>query len=146
MKKEERMKKIVVIAMMVILFLFLSESLTFARSQPSKNYLTLSFFINPSGAGYKHRVAKNLYLTGNLDYRRSIKDLECQAGAAYFIPKKILIFRFYGAAGLQFSRNDGYQYPYITIGSHFFFLYADICHRLQNRLSPKYRFGLSFSF
>jgi hypothetical protein len=81
-----------------------------------------------------------------MDYVSSASDLEFQTGALYIIPKKILIFQFYGGAGLQFSRNTGYQYPYINLGTRFLFLFSEVIHPLRHGTQPRYRFGLSFSF
>ncbi len=114
------------------------------RSQD--NFVTFSFFINPVSVGYKHRLAGNVFLTGNMDYVSSESDLLFQAGAAYMLPRKILFFRPYGGAGIEMSRNHGYMYPYVLVGTKFLFLYAEIIHPLQNKSTPNYRFGFSFSF
>ena len=116
------------------------------RYRTPENYLTFSCFIRPMSAGYKHLTFPNVYLTGNLDYFRSESDLRLQAGAAYMIPRKILIFRFYGGGGLEFSRNHGYMYPYLSIGTNFWILNWEIVHPLRSHESPTYRFGFSFSF
>jgi len=113
---------------------------------PPGHFLTFSFFINPVNIGYKHRLFDNVYAATNLDYRRSKTDLELQAGAVYLIPRKILIFTFYGGGGIQFSRNEGYQYPYVTVGTNFLFLFTEIIHPLERKTEPKYRFGFSFKF
>jgi hypothetical protein len=116
------------------------------RYRTPENYLTFSFFLRPLSVGYKHLTFPNVYLTGNLDYVRSDSDLYLQAGAAYMIPRKILIFRLFGGGGLEFSRNRGYLYPYVTIGTNVWILNWEIVHPLRSHESPKYRFGFSFSF
>lgn len=146
---EEQMKKILLISLLVALIIPLLTATGFARgrrlSTPG-HFLTFSFFINPVNIGYKHRLFDNLYATTSLDYRRSITDLELQAGAVYLIPRKIIIFTLYGGGGIQFSRNEGYQYPYLTVGTNFLFLFTEIIHPLENGMEPKYRFGFSFKF
>jgi len=87
-----------------------------------------------------------VYATGNLDYRQSVDDLEFQAGAVYMFPVKILIFRLYTGGGYQFSRNEGYQYPYVTVGTNFLFLFSEVIYPMETATDPKYRFGLSFKF
>ena len=114
--------------------------------RPKDNFVTFSFFINPISLGYKHRLTGNLFLTGNMDYVSSESDLLFQAGAAYVLPRKILFFRLYGGGGIEMSRNNGYMYPYVTVGTKFFFLYTEIVHPLQSHSTPSYRFGFSFSF
>jgi hypothetical protein len=116
------------------------------KNYPNKNYIHLSGFLKPASLGLKARLFSNVYATGNLDYRESVGDLEFQAGAVYMFPVKILIFRFYTGGGYQFSRNEGYQYPYVTVGTNFLFLFSEVIYPMENAADPKYRFGLSFKF
>jgi hypothetical protein len=143
------MKKALMIIFLGVSIILASSSGVFAKAHKSStpnNYLTLSFFLRPASLGYKQHLFDNLYATTNLDYRNSTKDLEFQVGAAYFIPRKILIFRLYGGAGYQFSRNKGYQYPYLSIGTQFFFLFSEIIHPLRSGMDPQGRFGFFFKF
>jgi len=144
------MKKYITVSFLVILIIAFSATDTFARGKKFKasdHYLNLSLFIfYPASIGYKHLVSRNVYLTGNLDYVDGDKDLLFQTGAAYMIPRKILFLRVYGGGGLEFSRNHGYLYPYVMIGSNFWILFAESVHPLQSRESPRHRFGFSFSF
>jgi len=109
------------------------------------HYFTLSFFINPWSVGYKHRISPNMYLTGNLDYLGHREDLTFQAGAAYMVPRKFLIFRFFGGGGLEYSRNNGYMYPYLMVGTKLWIFHFDIVHPLMRNSKPGYRFGFIFS-
>jgi len=77
---------------------------------------------------------------------QSVNDLEFQASAVYMFPVKILIFRLYTGGGYQFSRNEGYQYPYVTVGTNFLFLFSEVIYPMETATDPKYRFGLSFKF
>ncbi len=134
------------IGILIILFSasgILAES---HRNYPDKNYLNVSWFFKPTSFGLKARLFGNVYATGNLDYRQSVDDLEFQAGAVYMFPMKILIFRFYTGGGYQFSRNEGYQYPYVTIGTNFLFLFSEVIYPMETAADQKYRFGLSFKF
>ena len=143
------MKKTLLISLLVLFFLFLTMTETQASSErcsSQSSYLSLSLFQHPRGVGFKQRLFRNVYASGQLDYLSSANDLEIQTGALYMIPRKLFIFQFYGGAGLQFSRNTGYQYPYINLGTRFLFLFSEVIHPLQRQASPKYRFGLSFSF
>ena len=146
---EERMKKLIMIALLVVFVVLLFTATGFARGRKHStpgHFLTFSFFINPVNIGYKHRLSDNVYATANLDYRSSITDLELQTGAVYLVPRKILIFQLYGGGGIQLSRNEGYQYPYLTVGTNFLFLFTEIIHPLEKGMEPKYRFGFSFKF
>ncbi len=146
---EEQMKKTLFIGLMVALIIPLFAANGIARERrpcAPGHFLTFSFFINPVSIGYKHRLFDNLYAATNLHYRSSITDLELQTGAVYLIPRKILIFTLYGGGGIQFSRNEGYQYPYLTVGTNFLFLFTEIIHPLESGMEPKYRFGFSFKF
>jgi hypothetical protein len=107
------------------------------------NYLSISVF-TPFGLGYKHNLSGNFFLVTDLGYEK--KDLRLRAGASYFFPFKVLIFRPYTGAGFQYSRNDGYQYPYLTIGIRFLIAYFEIVHPWEKDLKPDFRLGLSFSF
>lgn len=116
------------------------------RDYPNRNYLNFSWFIKPSSLGLKTRLFSTVYATGNLNYRQSVNDIEFQAGAVYMFPRKILIFRLYTGGGYQFSRNDGYQYPYVTVGTQFLFLFSEVVYPMETAADPKYRFGLSVKF
>lgn len=143
------MKKMLVVIILIFLIILFNSSAVLAKTrriQEPNDYLTFSFFVNPASIGYKHHLFNNVYATGNLDYRSSISDLEFQAGTAYLLPPKIFIFKLYGGGGFQFSRNEGYQYPYVTVGTNFLIFYSEIIHPMKSRLEPKYRFGFSIKF
>lgn len=143
------MKKMMLMGLLVILILFFCVDEVSAKARKYRrdaNYLNVSFLINPAGIGYMHHFGKNFYFLGNLDYRHEYSDLEFRAGGAYLFPVKILIFRFYSGAGMQFSRNDGYQYPFVMIGTKFLFLYTEMYHPMEKGLSPEYRAGISIKF
>ncbi len=114
--------------------------------QTAPHYLTFSFVINPSSLGYKHHLGKNLYATGDVIYQEDHSDLLFRAGGAYYIPVKILFFRLYAAGGYQFSRNDGYQFPYAGVGTHFWIFFTEVIHPIQSRAAPEYRLGFSIRF
>jgi len=145
------MKRYLTMGLMVLLVFAFCATDTYAEHRRSRsfrspdNFVTFSFFINPVSVGYKHRLTGNVFLTGNMDYVSSESDLMFQAGAAYVLPRKILFFRPYGGGGIEMSRNHGYMYPYVSFGTKFLFLYAEIVHPLQNKSTPNYRFGFSFS-
>lgn len=143
------MKKQLSAIVLGILIILLSASGILAkphRDYPAQNYLNFSWFLKPTSLGLKARLFSNVYATGNMDYRESVDDLEFQAGAVYMFPAKILIFRLYAGGGYQFSRNDGYQYPYVTVGTNFLFLFSEVIYPMEAATDPKYRFGLSIKF
>ena len=143
------MRKLISISILMVLIISISPCEIFADSyseSPTKNYLTFSWFFNPASLGTKLRIAKNVYATGNIDYRKSTKDFELQAGAVYLFPPKILIFKLYAGGGYQFSRNEGVQYPYVSVGTNFFFLFTEVIYPMRSGLDPKYRVGFSFKF
>jgi hypothetical protein len=107
------------------------------------HYLSFSA-LTPFGLGYKHNLGRNFFLVTDLDYAK--QDLRLRAGAAYFFPFKLLIFRFYSGGGFQYSRNEGYDYPYLTIGMRFFVCYFEIIHPWEKEQKPEFRLGLSFGF
>ncbi len=138
------------IASVIIVLLLLVSSVDIFghkhRFRRADNYLTFTFVVNPSGLGYKHHLAKNFYFTGDLDYHSEREDLFFRTGGAYFIPVQVLIFRFYTGAGAQFSRNAGYQYPYLVVGTHFLFFYTEMIYAMEQRATPEYRLGFSVRF
>lgn len=141
-------KKLLTIVMGTLILLLSANGILAKphRDYPSRNYLNFSWFLKPSSFGLKARLFSTVYATGNLDYRESVDDLEFQAGAVYMIPKKILIFRLYAGGGYQFSRNEGFQYPYVTVGTQFLFLFSEVTYPMETASNPKYRFGLSIKF
>jgi len=102
--------------------------------------------INPSQIGYKQHLGKNMYATGDMIYQHDQNDLLFRLGGAYYIPVKVLFFRFYGSAGYQFARNNGNEYAYAAVGTHFWFLYTEILHPIQSRAAPEYRLGFQVKF
>lgn len=52
------------------------------------------------------------------------------------VPKKIPFFQFYGGAGLQFSRNSGYQHPYFNLGTRFLILFSEVIYPLTGLENP----------
>ncbi len=129
-----------------LLLLILMGGILSAKERTPKGYLNFSFFINPLDIGYQHRLVDNLYATANLDYQGSDSDLKFRTGAVYSIPRKIIIFRFYGGGGFQYSRNQGYQYPYLAVGTRFLFLFSEILHPIESHATPEYRLGFSVKF
>jgi len=140
------MKRIVILSLTGLLLLSLMGGIVSAKDRAPKGYLNFSFLINPLDIGYQHRFVDNLYGTANLDYQGSETDLKFRAGAVYLIPRKIIIFRFYGGGGLQYSRNQGYQYPYLAVGTRFLFLFSEIIHPIESQATPEYRLGFSIKF
>jgi hypothetical protein len=116
------------------------------KNQLSDNYLTFSFVIHPVSVGYKRQVARSFYFTGNVDYVSSNEDLYFQAGASYMIPRKFWIFWFYGGGGWQFSRNHGYQFPFMSLGTRVWILSWEVVYPLQRDETTEYRFGFSIAF
>ena len=116
------------------------------KNLPADNYLTFSFVIHPVNVGYKRQVARSFYFTGNVDYEGSNGDLCFQAGGAYMIPSKFWIFWLYGGGGWQFSRNYGYQFPYLMLGSRFWIFSWEAVYPLQRGEDPNYRFGFTIAF
>jgi len=144
------MRKYIAVTMLVMVIIALSASDAFAgrrRSSAPAHYVNVSLFLfHPLSVGYKHRITRNVYLTGNMDYIDSDRELLFQGGAAYMIPEKFLIFRFYGGGGIEFSRNRGDMYPYAMIGTNFWILFTELVHPLQSGSAPSYRLGFSLSF
>lgn len=118
-------------------------------------FLQLYLVKNSFAAGIKHRLWQRIYTAANVEYREDDRDLLFQTGAVYTYPyemvflkidgRKILYldFYFYGGGGAQFSRNNGYHYPYIILGLHSMFLYAETVYPWSDE-KPVLRTGLSF--
>ncbi len=144
------MKKAGVIGILGLCFSSLFAPDILARHRtfiPPENCVNLSLFVfHPLSVGYKRLVSRNLYLTGNMDYDGSDKDLLFQGGAAYLVPRKILFFRLYGGGGVEFSRNRGYMYPYVSVGTMFWILYTEVVHPLREGREPGFRLGFNITF
>jgi hypothetical protein len=97
-------------------------------------------------AGLKERLFGRFYAQANVQYQETSADLEMQAGLSYLLPVKVLFFRFYGGTGFQFSRNRGYQYPYLSMGTDFLFFFSEVIYPMRTGLSPQVRGGFSFHF
>ena len=144
------MKRLLSILSLSFLILLLASNGLLAefhgRKAIPKNFITFSWFLKPASLGLKHRLFSSVYITGNINYQSTANDLEFQTGAVYLIPHKFIIFWLYAGGGYQFSRNEGYQYPYLTVGTNFIFFFSEAVYPMESGLRPKYRFGLSFKF
>ncbi|MBN1222555.1 MAG: hypothetical protein JXB23_04870 [Candidatus Aminicenantes bacterium] len=142
----KRYPVIILLALWIMGFIA-QDALAYSRkSKFPDNYLNFSFFITPMSIGLKHQVAKNVYFTGNMDYDKSDENLIFQGGAAYMIPRKIVIFHLYGGTGLEYTRNSSQIYPYFMVGTKLWIIHFDIVHPLLKGANPGYRLGFMFSF
>lgn len=120
---------------------------SWGRNESPRQMVTASLFVfRPWSAGFRQRIVPHVYLTATMDYHKDDKDLRFQAGAIYRLSRKVLFFRLYGGGGLEFSRNDGYLYPYLTVGADFWIFYSEVSHPLHAEKDPTTRFGFRFSF
>lgn len=143
------MKKSILLILFLFLLLMFCSTDIFARCQgdwSSRSLVNLYKIENKIAAGLKQHLFTNIYATANLEYRSEASDLEFQLGTVYFFPHKILFFRLYCGPGVQISRNEGYQYPYLVLGTNFLFFFSEVVHPLMNNMEPKFRGGLSFRF
>lgn len=144
------MKRHLMVGILGMVILVSSAGSVLAHEKPYRpphNYLNLSLFVfYPASVGYKHLIARNTYLTGNLDYIKSEEDLRFQAGAVYMIPAKILFFRFYGGGGVEAYRNRSHVRPYILVGLNFWVLYTELGYPLESHEKSFARLGFSISF
>lgn len=96
--------------------------------------------------GLKYRLKEDLYATGNIDYSYQEWALRMQLGAIYYLPHDFFLLSFYGGGGVQFSAQNGYQYPYVVLGSDFLFFFGEIIYPWEINYSPSTRCGFSFNF
>jgi len=148
MKKTFMIVLVIFLAVLTMAFQLFAERGSHGKSwsRPPMSFVNIYRINGSIAAGMKGRVWENVYVTGNVQYRDSISDLEFQAGAVYMLPFKVLFFRFYGGSGLQLSRNEGFQYPYVVLGTDFLFFFSEVIHPLSSGMSPKVRGGFSFHF
>ncbi|NLW60395.1 MAG: DUF4097 domain-containing protein [Firmicutes bacterium] len=94
--------------------------------------------------GLKIRLYQDrFYLTGNLEYSYRNRDLNAQFGTVYFLNSSASWFSFYGGGGAHFSNKNGYQYPYLLVGTDFLFLFYELVYPWAEEEAPQHRFGLS---
>jgi hypothetical protein len=143
------MKKALIIVVIVILTILAAQLslLGSSRYQQAPGTFVNIYKIEDSiAAGLKQQVGRNIYAAGNIEYRDSAGDLEFQGGAIYLLPHKVLFFRLYGGTGLQVSREEGLQYPFVVLGTDFLFFFSEVIHPLSSGMAPKFRGGFSFHF
>lgn len=144
------MKKRLMVGILGTVILVSGAGSVFAHEKlyrPPENLLNLSLFVfYPASVGYKHLIARNTYLTANLDCIKSEDDLRFQAGAAYMIPAKILFFRFYGGGGVEAYRNSSHVRPYVLAGIRFWILFTELGYPLESHAKSFARLGFSIPF
>ncbi|MGQ9780319.1 MAG: hypothetical protein ACUVRM_10700 [Bacillota bacterium] len=138
-------KKLLVLLAAGVFFL-LGATAALAEEPAPQMFLHLYEVEEAKAVGLQTRLAENLYGTLNIEYHEAANDLELRAGVAYLLPYRVLFFSFYGGVGLEFSRNEGYRYPYLALGTNFLFLFSEVVYPLEKEERPKYRSGLSFKF
>jgi|GEM_PF-1545199 len=139
MRRNNYIIKIFFIALFVI---FANGSAALAGE--AKGFFSLYKVDDAFAVGLKGRIVNNLYGAGNIEYHHTNRDLELRAGTVCLLPKEILFFHFYGGIGMQFSRNEGYQYPYLVLGTNFLFLFSEVIHPLEKEAEPRCRWGFNF--
>lgn len=108
--------------------------------------------------GLKQDIWHRIYATGNIEFASAETDLLLQVGAVHVLPREVVFLRingekvisfnlyFYGGGGLQFSRNEGYNYSYLLLGFNYLFLFSESVYPLSEVKGPQYRWGFSFRF
>lgn len=110
---------------------------------PPAVFLNLYRYEKRLAPGLKIRLCNEFYVTGNFEYSYEERDLNLQLGAVYFLNSASSGISFYGGGGAHFSRTDGYQYPYLVLGTDFFFLFYELVYPWATEAAPQHRFGLS---
>ena len=123
-----------------------------------ESFLNLYWIDRSFSMGIKQSIFKPVYATANMEFAQADADLRFQLGAAYVLPKELVVLRikeekiiyfnlyFYGGGGCQFSRNEGYQYPYLLLGTNYLFFFAESVYPLADRIEPQFRSGFSIKF
>lgn len=127
----------------VAIFVILANGTT-ALAGEAKGFFSLYKVDEAFAVGLKGRIHNNIYAAGNIEYHHGKRDLELRVGTVYLLPKEVLFFHFYGGIGAQFSRNEGYQYPYLSLGTNFLFFFSEVIHPLEREAAPGYRWGFNF--
>lgn len=158
------MKKFILFSLLLSLLVFAGGLRVFAADFPKDAHILPESFLNlywvdkSFSVGIKQSIFKPVYATANVEFYRPNTDVLLRLGAAYILPKELVFLRvkeekvisfnlyFYGGGGWQFSRNEGYQYPYLLIGANYLFLFAESVYPLAHETEPMFRSGFSFKF
>ncbi|HBG15437.1 MAG TPA: hypothetical protein DDW93_01535 [Firmicutes bacterium] len=158
------MKRFVLYSLILPLLIATGGWRAFAADFPKDAHILPESFLNlywvdkSLSVGIKQSILKPVYVTANLEFDQPNTDVLLRLGAAYVLPKELVFLRikgekvisfnlyFYGGGGWQFSRNEGYHYPYLLIGTNYLFLFAESVYPLTYEIEPEFRSGFSFKF
>jgi hypothetical protein len=157
------MKKYIVV-LLVLILIGAGSLQVLAADFPKDAHILPASFLNlywvdqSFSMGIKQSIFKPVYATANMEFDQADADLRFHLGAAYVLPKELVVLRvegekviyfnlyFYGGGGCQISRNEGYQYPYLLLGTNYLFLFAESVYPLADRIEPQFRSGFSIKF
>lgn len=140
------MKKLCFSLILVLWLVIFLNAMAYAHEMSSapQGIVEIYKFDDRIAAGYKHHLANRFYLTTNIEYHEGIEDLKLQLGTVYLLPHKVLFCDLYGGGGIQISRSDDYEYPYLTVGARFIFFFYEMIYPWEDEVEPLHRAGLSF--
>jgi len=137
----------------VFLVLCLTAAPAFASTSKDKDdytytagFLQLYKTEENLATGIKFHLFNDFYAGTNIEYYASNRDTKLHLTGIYLLPHEFLFFKFYGGAGYRFSRKNVDEYPYLLIGSHFWFLFSEVLYPWVDEAEPVVRFGLSLDF
>jgi hypothetical protein len=145
-----RYNRVLLFSLLALIFICITPTLVTAeavsKSGSPSGFLQLYKTEDNLSCALKFRLLSDLYGGTNIEYFASDLDTKIHLGAVYLLPHEFLFFRFYGGVGYQFSRNNGGEFSYLVLGSHYLFLFSEVLYPWEIEEEPLVRFGLSFKY
>lgn len=145
-----RFARVLLFTLVIFIFIGITPTLVFAeaayKSWSPSGFLQFYETEDNLACALKFRLLGEVYGGTNIEYFVSDLDTKIHLGAVYLLPHEFLFFRFYGGAGYQYSRNNGGEFSYLVLGSHYLFLFSEVLYPWEIEKEPLIRFGLSFKY
>lgn len=146
-----RILRIVLLLIIAVLLLLGCAATVFGSQGDDKNTFVNLYKVDYNSfdsisIGLKEKLWGNIYGSLNLEPYGTNDDLKVQGGIIYLFPRNVLFFKFYGGIGAETLRDNGFNYDYILLGTHFLYFFSEMIYPWKNGVAPFYRYGLSFNY
>ncbi len=99
-----------------------------------------------NGAELAFETSPQWYLRLGANYNAETKHLSVPVSLLYKVPGKVILWSFYGGAGISLERESEEIRPYLVGGTEFLFLYSECLFSMEKNSEPILRGGFHFRF
>lgn len=111
---------------LMLLFLIVGFGLNEQASAEKNNFINFSSLsLRDVSVGIGQRITQNAWFAINFDNLSGQDFLRVSVSAIYEVPKRFLIFRLYGGAGVHFEIESAIGGVHLALGSEFLWFFTE---------------------